>query len=205
MYEAAVLATVIVAVVAAVDYVYRAWVRQTNPVPATWILMMVVMSLSLWMYWNSPQKSWTSNIGFLAGFVSCAIILLGVISTHIRYGTLSVAFDKVQKWCLAAGGAVVVFWFFTQEPLVSYTLVQLVALVAYFATVKRLWRAKQSTEPLLLWVAGLMGNIFAIYPAWAQGDPFSWIYLARALPCSILLLFLIGRIKRRSARAVLAY
>ena len=197
MYEFAVLGTVVLMLVSAVDYVRRAWIRETNPVLATWILMTVVMSLSFWMYWESPRKSWTANIGVTAGLVNIALILIGVIATNIRYGTLKVAFDKVQKWCLAGGAGVVVFWSMTNQPLISYVLVQCIALIGYFATVKRLLKAERSTEPLCMWVAILVANLCALYPAWVRNDPFSWIYLGRALPSTTLVICLIIRIKKR--------
>jgi len=198
VYEITVLVTVVLMLVSAVDYVHRAWIRETNPVPATWILMMVMMGLSFWMYWVSPRKSWTANIGVTAGVINITIILIGVILTNIRYKTLNVAFDRVQKWCLAGGAGVVVFWSLTKEPLISYTLVQCIALIAYIATVKRLLKATKSTEPLFLWCAVLLANLSALYPAWVKNDPFSWIYLGRAVPSTILVIYLIARIKRRA-------
>lgn len=197
MYEVAVLGTVVLMLVSAVDYVRRAWIRETSPVPATWILMMVMMGLSFWMYWDSPRKSWTANIGVTAGVVNVAIILAGVIATNIRHGTLSVAFDKVQNRCLAGGAGVAMFWFFTDQPLISYVLVQCVALIGYFATVKRLLKAERSTEPIVLWVSAFLAGLCALYPAWVKNDPFSWIYLGRALPSTIFLIYLIAKIKRK--------
>ena len=197
MYEASVLIAVVLMIFAAFDYVRRAWVRETNPVPATWILMAVVFSLSLWMYWHSPRRSWTANIGVTAGFFNTAIILLGVIAANKHYGTLHIMFDRVQQWCLAGGAIVFGFWYFTNQPLTSYILVQAIALIAYGATIKRLWSSKRSTEPLFLWIAALFANLCALYPAWVKNDPFSWIYLGRALPSTILVVYLIIRIKMK--------
>lgn len=201
MYTVAVLITVVLMLVSAADYVRRAWNRKTDPVPATWILMMTMMTLSFWMYWESPRKSWTANVGVTSGLVNVAMILAGVVATNLRYATLKVAFDKVQKWCLVGGAGVVVFWFFTNQPLISYTLVQCIALIAYFATVKRLLKAERSTEPIFLWASVLCANLCALYPAWVKNDPFSWIYLGRAVPSTILMIFLIMRIKRRMRKA----
>ena len=195
VYEISVLLTVSLMVIAAMDYVRCTWTRKINPVPATWILIVVTMSLSFWMYWNSPQKSWTANIGVTAGVVNIVIILLGVIATNIRYGTLSVAFDKVQKWCLASGVGVVLFWFLTDQPLQSYVMVQLIALIGYFATMKRLWSAKRSTEPLFVWTAVLFASLCALYPAWVKSDPFAWIFLGRAIPSTAIMIYLIARIR----------
>ncbi len=198
MYEVVVWMTAILAVLLAMDYVRRAWIRETNPTPATWILMMVVMGLSYWMYWKSPEKSWGANIGLTSGVINVAIILAGVIATRIHLGTLKeTVFDTVQKWCLVGGAAVAVFWFFTDRPLLSYVLVQCIAVIAYIATAQRLWKAKRSTEPLVLWVGMCIGSLCALYPAWVKQDPFAWIYLTRAIPSTILMVYLITRIKKK--------
>lgn len=183
--------------ISALDYVRRAWKKETTPILATWILMMVMMGLSFFMYWKSPNKSWTANIGVTAGVVNIFIILSGVIATNIRYHTLKIAFDNVQKICLIAGAMVVGFWYLTDQPLMSYILVQCIGLIAYVSTAKRLWKAKKSTEPLFLWTCVLLANICAIYPALVRNDMFSWIYLARAVPSTILIIYLIARIKQK--------
>ncbi|MDP3799997.1 MAG: hypothetical protein Q8Q90_01075 [bacterium] len=197
MYEISVIGTILLMIVSAVDYARRTWIREINPVPATWILMMTMMSLSFWMYWVSPRKSWTANIGVTAGVLDIAIILIGVIASNIRYGTLKVAFDATQKRCLAGGAGVVVFWAITDQPLVSYSLVQCIALIGYIATIKRLLKAEKTTEPIIFWIAILLAVICAIYPAWVRNDPFSWIYIGRALPSTVLVIYLIARIKKR--------
>src|SRR3989338_6366373 len=139
MYETAVLVTVILMMVSAVDYVRRAWIRETKPVLATWILGTVMMGLSLWMYWDSPRRSWTANIGVTSGLTNIVMILVGVIATNARDGTLRIAFDRVQQRCLAFGALVVAFWAVTDQPFIAYTLVQVIGIIAYVATVRRLW------------------------------------------------------------------
>lgn len=197
MYDIAVIATVILMTVSAVDYVRRAWIRETDPVPATWILATTMIGLSFWMYWDSPRRSWTANIGVTTAFANIGAILVGVIATNIRYGTLRVAFDRVQRWCLAFGAAVVVFWALTDQPLIAYALVQLIGIIAYVATIRRLWSAERSTEPIFLWVSVFLASCCSIYPAWVKHDPFAWIYLARAVPSTALMVWLIARIKQR--------
>ena len=200
MYEVTVIATVILMTVSAVDYVRRAWIRETSPVPATWILAVMMFALSFWMYWMSPRRSWTANIAVIAGLLNVTTILIGVIAANVRYGTLRVAFDRVQRWCLAFGVVVVVFWFVTDQPLVAYALVQVIGIIAYVATVRRLWSAERSTEPLFLWVSILLATLCAIYPAWVKRDPFAWVYLARAVPSTAFMVWLVARAKRRGHR-----
>ncbi len=199
MYEAMVLLAVVFMFVSGIDYARRAWIKQTTPVLATWILMMIMMILSFSMYWTSPNRSWSQNIAVTSGAFNVAIILGGVIASQIRYGTLEVAFTKIQKWCLVLGGGVVVFWFFTSDPLISYILVQSIALIAYVATVKKLWDAEGSSEPLIDWVLIFVGTLCAVYPAYTAHDLFSYIYLGRALPSGILVIYLIARAQQRVA------
>ena len=204
LYKLAVAMSICLMIVSALDYVRRAWKRKTEPVPATWILMMVMMGLSGWMYWQNPHKTLTGNIGVMAGNANVAIILTGVMAARIRrYRTLAVAFDGVQLTCLAFGALIVLFWCLTKQPLTSYILVQCIALVAYAATVARLWKAMRTTEPLFLWVSVLLANLCAIYPAWVRHDPYSWIYLARAVPSTVGVIWLIVRIKRRTHFAMI--
>lgn len=204
MYELMVLTTTVLMLISAAGYAFRAWKGESHPVVATWILMMIMMSLSFWMYQESPRWTWTGNIGVTAGVVNLAIILAGVLATNLKNHTLHVAFDKVQKWCLALGVGVVGFWTFTRDPMISYVLVQCIALIAYFATVKRLWCAVSMTEPYFLWVAVLCANLCAIYPAAVRDDLFAWIYLGRAVPSTVFVIYLIARVKRKMRQEVVA-
>lgn len=198
MYEITVVIAVVLLLASAVHYAKLAWQKPENPVLGTWILIAVMISLSFWMYWVSPKKSWTGNIGVTGGFLNIWIILFGVISAKMRKGILRIAFDRLQKVCLAGGVIIVIFWFLTKEPLISYILVQIIGLVAYVATVKKLWNAPKTTEPLFLWSAVLFANLCAVYPAFVRDDTFSWIYLARAIPSTSGVVFLIARLKWKS-------
>lgn len=104
MQEIMVLATVVLYTISAIHYVQATWKKEINPVPATWVLMQVVFSLSIWMYFTSPRHTLAGNIGNFAGFINICIIFSGVIGFHLYNKTLQVAFDSFQKKCLAMGG-----------------------------------------------------------------------------------------------------
>ena len=197
MYEATVVVTVVLMLVSAVDYVRRAWIKETTPVLATWILMTTMITLSFSMYMVSDRKSWTGNIAVVAALLNGWMILIGLVVVNARNGTLSVVFEPVQRASLAFGVAVVGLWCVTAAPLLAYTLVQVIALIGYAVTVKKLWTLTRSTEPLSFWVISFIACCSALYPAWVRMDPFSWIYLARAVPSTLFLSFLIARIKWR--------
>ena len=143
------------------------------------------------MYIHSPQSSLAANIAVAAGFVNVVVILAGVLFTHLRQGTLRISFDPTQRICLLSGALIFGLWLVTKRPLLSYTLVQLIAIAAYIATVNKLKRASHSTEPLFLWVAALLASLVALCPAWVKKDVYAYIYLARAIPSTIIIIVLI--------------
>lgn len=204
MYELTVSAAAVLLVVSSLHYAWLAWEGRTKPVLATWILMLVMMSLACWMYLESPKPSWTANINVTAGVVNLAINLLGVTAGHVRRGTLHLAFDPVQKWCLVGGAVVVVLWFLTRDPLAMYLLVQVIAVIGLFATARKLWSAVGSTEPLFLWIAVFLAGLLSIYPAVDHDDIYAKIYLVRAIPSVVTVLVLIALAKRRGEQATLA-
>ena len=184
----------------AISYIYYAWIGKTEPVIATWLMLFVMLSLSFWMYWTSPNKSWSGNLAVTIGVLNILTILLGVIAVHIRNRTLGVAFDATQKKCLIAGACIVGFWFITDQILLSYCLIQAIALIGFFATMKKLWRATNNTEPLFFWIILLIINILAVYPAIVKNDIYGWIHLGRAIPSISIVIFLIRRAKQKSRR-----
>ncbi len=199
MYLAMVIASAVFSLVGAADYISCIWKQKEGlkPVLATWILMVVTVWLSLWMYWHGPNHSVARNIGLFAAALNTTAILVALALFHHRNKTLVVAFNGVQAACLAGGGVVVIFWAVVQNSLIAFALVQGIALFSYTATVVPLWRAVGSTEPYFLWLAVLASNLCAVYPATQESDPFAYIYLIRAIPSIIFMLVLIARAKER--------
>lgn len=199
MYFVSVVLATLLLVGSSFFYVRDTWRKKVLPVPATWILMFVVLSMSLWMYWHSDRRSWTGNISVTVGAINVGVVLAGVIATNIRDGTLRAAFDPVQRACLWSGVGIFFLWLATGQDLIAYILVQVMALVAYGATLRRLWRLTKSTEPIYLWLSVLVASLCAIYPTWVRNDIYSWIYLTRAVPSTAGVVYLIHRIHRRNS------
>lgn len=198
MRNVMVLATVVLYTISAIHYVRMTWKSLVNPVPATWVLMQIVLSLSVWMYWKSPNHSFAGNVGNIAGFINICIIFGGIIVFHLKNNTLKVAFNSFQKKCLMMGGMIVIFWLFTQNGKVAYLLTQILALVAYAPTVERLWTAQKNTDSLFLWSTVFLACLTAIYPAIILQDKLAWIYLGRAIPSTALVIVIIFRLELRA-------
>lgn len=197
MYELSVWLTVIIVVLSSVDYIRLMLRREIDPVLATWILMGVVILLSVIMWASSPHSSWKGNIVLVAATGNIGAILSVLVFVKQRDRKLFVAFTGVQKFCLAASAASVVFWTVTNDAFISYLWVQSIALFAYVATIGKLWRAERSSEPLSTWILIFLSCVPALYPALVHHDKFAFVYLGRAMPSTLLLIYLIWRIKKK--------
>lgn len=197
MYDFAVWVSVVLTLGAAFCYAHSAWNGTVRPVLATWILVETTLILSAWMYLSGSGHTWEKNVGLSSGCVGTGFILTSVCAVHVRNGTLHMAFDTIQKWCLVAGGVVTIFWFMTSDHLLSYILVQVIALIGYGATVVRLLRAKYNTEPMAPWILSFFAVLLAIYPAIATNDMFAYIFLGRTIPSISLVIFLMFCAKKR--------
>lgn len=201
MYTACWVLVASLLIISGLHYVYMALARKSDPVPATWIMMSTSMTLACIMYLLSPNRSFTRNISVTAGVVNVNTILLGVLYSKWRQGNLRVSFDLLQIFCLKLSVVVAFFWAVTvgRYPLTAYVGVQVIALIGYVGTVRKLWVANGSTEPLFLWVSVFVACCLSIYPAFMgqHVDRFACVYLVRALPSTIFVIWLIQRAKRR--------
>ncbi|MBP9762000.1 hypothetical protein KBD34_00095 [Patescibacteria group bacterium] len=164
--------------------------------------MFTMMAMASWMYLSSPRHSLTANIGLLAAAVNTTAILVAMLVRRSLDGTLGeLAFNRVQRFCLGGGAVIVAGWLIARQShtFIAYCLVQLLGVVAYAATAHKLWRATETTERYMLWACGLGACLAALYPAVVRWDIYSGIYLARAIPSTLGMIWLIWRIKRRMA------
>jgi len=194
--------TVVVLIVSAIWYSRRIWNADAIPVVTTFILMTVVLGLSYVMYWDKPGASWTGNPGNLSGLINVFIVTTVLTVRHVKDGTFALAFNKLQKWCLALGGLIVVGWLVTDNPTMSYLLMQTLALVAYTPTVVRLIRDKNPKDSNILWGSILLATILSIQPSLERGDVLGVIYILRALPSTLIVVGLIWWKKRRLANVL---
>ncbi len=195
-------ATIVLLVVSAAWYSWRVWNKIDVPVPATFILMTVVLGISYAMYWDKPNASWTGNPGNLSGLVNVIIMTATIIARYAIDGTLAVSFNKLQKTCLAAGGVIVIGWLLTDNPTAGYLMMQALAVVAYVPTVVRLVKEKNPKDSNILWGSILIAAIIAVPPTWEKGDLLGKVYLFRVIPSNLIVVFLVWS-KRRAQQVAI--
>lgn len=202
----AVVLSSVFSAISAIEYVYLAWKKVTEPTPATWILMFVSFSESVWLYWHTANHDLAGNIANIAGWFNVTFIFCGVMSRHWLDNTLRIAFSPFQKKCLRRGGYIILIWLITvilgvpYGAEVAYVLTQVLAVIAYIPTVRKLREAEKSPEPITVWIAAFLGCLCAIYPAVVLHRWQAWVYLARAIPSSSYVIYLIHRLNVREAK-----
>ncbi len=199
MYDLLIGANIFLSLLVAIRYVEETWHKRANPALATWVVMLLVMGILVFMYSQSPKKTWTGNINMVAGAVGSLVIFFGVLITNVRDKTLHLAFNRVQIFSLVGCGLVMGFWIVVKNPFIAYIVVQGLALVAYFPTFHRLLTTRRVSEPINAWILSLASNVLGIYPAWVKNDTHAWIHLGRTTGITLFVLTVIAW-KNRQAK-----
>ncbi|MCB9809230.1 hypothetical protein H6776_02415 [Candidatus Nomurabacteria bacterium] len=144
---------------------------------------------------QNPKWSFTANIGLVGAIVSAWGVLVVLVTKLLMEKRFGVEFTRFQKWTVAISGIILIFWCITEDHLISYSLLQLSALIAYIPVIKKLWGAKHNPESLIFWGSLFLSTCVASYAAWERQDLESWIYIGRAIPASGTVLFLLIRLQ----------
>ncbi len=150
-----------------------------GPPPGAFIILSASFGLAWFMYTQTPEWSYTGNVGLLSAVISVWSLTGVIILKLLVKGTLAVSFNTTQKRTMIGAGCIVIFWLFTDDPFVSYVLLQALALVGYWPIVKSLHK-RQHDDSLILWLSIWVANLVAIYPAFADADLEAYIYIVRA-------------------------
>ena len=176
----AALATLTIMLAAAGIYVVLAWNNKATPIPSMWVLMLFMMGLSLWMYWSSPKHSWQGNVAVVGNFLNMFVILGGAIVANLRHHNFpwKPRTIEIQAFCLSA--LALLLWALTEQPLISYILVQCIAVFAYLPAVKFYGNARTTKEPWWIWLMVLVASVIAVIPGIIRLDLYAGIFLFRA-------------------------
>jgi hypothetical protein len=190
---------------------WHVWKRRiVFPLPA-WILIMLMMGMLSWMYYESPERSWTSNINLTFGWIGTTTIFCTMIVRNIVDGTLRIAFDEAQRECLVGGSIITGIWYAAHQFLgftsywvtfAAYCLVQLLGILAYRSMFRKVRQSTKKSEPVSVWIIWVIGNLVAFYPAWhsLKGHPdlFALTYLCRVTISNSGMVYLNLQLRKRA-------
>lgn len=185
MKEFSVYAVTALNVFMTVRYIWLLIKQKIKPALAMWIFFSIAVAMSLITFLSQNSYSLEDNILNTTDSVCVVIITVAVL----LFGDNSSKFTMFDRSCLIAVLAIIIFWIFTQNHLITNILIQTILVIAYFPVVKRLIDTKSNSEPFSVWTAMLLAAILALF---STKGLLSSIYALRAVFCiSILLLLMI--------------
>lgn len=175
-------------------YIWLTVRSRIEPTLATWLIFSTGTTLSLASYIATGRYSVVSNI---ANFVDVLMTWLIAITVACSRGRAAAQFSRSEIGCLAGAASIICFWVATGDHRAANLAVQILLLVGYLPTVKRLWRADANTESPGIWLVVWVAAAISLYPPVRDEDRLATIYAARALIAVSLLPGLIIRAHRR--------
>jgi hypothetical protein len=190
LFEISVWITAIIMMAGSFYYCFEIKKGIVSPPPATFIIAAVTFTLSLFMYSRNPNWSFTANIGLTSAFLSAWTICIYLSAKLLREGKFFLSINNWQKFALCSALVVFIIWVITNNAFVSYLLLQIAALIAYTPVIQKLWNAKKNSESLIFWTSLFLSSLVASYAAYQRNDTEAWIYIFRAVPSTLLVVFL---------------
>ena len=173
MKEAAALLACLSMVGAFAWYVPLIVRRRVSPAPATWIIGAMAMNLAMLSYHAIPGRTFIENATLYAAALEIVFVLAILMTILWRAGELSVAFDHVQKACLAVMVAALAWWAFNQDQsYVTFWTTQTLLVVAYLATILKALQLRTAFDSIGNWGLIFVGSVIGSVPAVAMTSPY---------------------------------
>lgn len=171
-----------------VAYVVMLHQKKIRPSLAMWVFFTLAVSMSLLTYLKEGNFGFWDNVLnttdlALVFSITLAIVFMGGKQSH---------FSRFDWWCLAMVLLIIVYWYFSQNHLVSNLAIQLVLVIAYFPVVKRMVSSKSNSEPFIVWIAMMIAPLISLL---SSKGTLATIYAVRAFACTGILLLLMLRIE----------
>lgn len=153
-----------------------------------WIFFTIAVAISLTTYMESDHFSLMDNI------LNTTDLALTITVTAAIYffGDHTSRFSRFDKACLIAVSAIVLFWFITNNHIITHTLTQAILVIAYFPVVSRLWKTRENSESFIIWIGMLLAPVLSLL---SSKGLLATIYSVRAIVCILLLLLLMLRVE----------
>jgi hypothetical protein len=176
-------------------YCWLTYKQKIKPALAMWIFFTIAVGISLATYLKSDQFSLMDNI---LNTTDLALTVIVSVAIYI-YGDHTSRFSRFDKACLIAVSVIVLFWFVTQNHIVTHALTQGILVIAYFPVVSRLWKTRENGESFVIWIGMLLAPILSLL---SSKGLLATIYSVRAIVCIMVLLMLMLRVEYLKKRLV---
>ncbi|MBL7972997.1 MAG: hypothetical protein JNL03_15875 [Prolixibacteraceae bacterium] len=174
-------------------YCWLTYKQKIKPALAMWIFFTVAVGISLTTYMRSDHFSLLDNILNTTDLV----LTISVSVAIYLFGDHSSRFSRFDKGCLIAVVMIVLFWFITQNHVITHSLTQIILVIAYFPVIRRLWKTRENGESFVIWTGMLLAPILSLL---SSKGMLATVYSVRAIICIVILLVLMLRVEFLKAK-----
>jgi hypothetical protein len=174
---------------------------KAHPAIVTWIIFEIGVLMSLATYLTSHSHSLVRSITNTTDVVGVSAIL---ITLFVKRWGEKLSFSKDERLCFKVIAAAFAAWALSRNPWIANASFQVVMVVAYWPTFKKLWHWPEcspgttSPEPFVTWSANTVAGLLGFCVALAGRDGLASLYPLRATILCATVLVLIKRIDRRN-------
>jgi len=174
-------------------YCWLTYKQKIKPALAMWIFFTIAVAISLATYLKSDHFSLLDNILNTTDLALTAIVSIAIF----LFGDHTTRFSRFDKGCLIAVLVILLFWFITNNHVVTHTLTQVILVIAYFPVLSRLWKTRENGESFLIWMGMLLAPVLSLL---SSKGLLATIYSVRAIVCITILLLLMLRVEYLSRK-----
>jgi hypothetical protein len=177
---------------------------KAHPTITTWIIFEIGILMSLVTYLTSHDHSIVRSITNAADIVAVSAILIVLIAK--RWGE-TLTFSRDERLCFKIIACVLAAWALSRNSWIGNVGFQIVMIVAYWPTIKRLWswpkyfHGIKGPEPFVTWFLNATAGVLGVGIARTEHDCLASLYPLRAMILCSAVLFLIKRIERKNMSA----
>lgn len=172
----------------AASYCWLTYKKKIRPALAMWIFFTIAVAISLATYMESDHFSLLDNI-----LNTTDLVLAVSVSISIYFfGDHTTRFTRFDTGCLVAVLIILLFWFITQNHIITHTLTQGILVIAYFPVIRRLWKTRENGESFVVWTGMLIAPMLALL---SSKGMLATIYSVRAIICILILMMLMLRVE----------
>ena len=174
-------------------YIYFLYAKRISPSLAMWTFFSLAVGISLLTYFAEGSYSISDNI---LNFTDLILVVSVTVAILIR-GDSSTRFNRFDVACLLAVSGIIVFWFISDNHIVTNYSVQSIMVISYFPVFGRMLTQKKNTEAFSVWIRMLVAAGISLF---ASKGRLASVYAIRAVICTGALLLLMIRIEIASRK-----
>lgn len=173
---------------------------KAHPAIVTWIIFEIGVTMSMATYLTSHNHSIVRNVTNAGDVFGVSAIL---VTLFVKRWSEKLSFSKDERLCFKVIAAAFAAWALSRDPWIANASFQVVMIVAYWPTFKKLWYwprtspGKESPEPFVNWTANTFAGFFGFCAALAGRDGLAMLYPARTALFCAFVVFLIKRIEKK--------